>query len=224
LWLGLHALSTAATPRTTHNVALGLPHNKRCRIGTFRSAVGSVVFIVVVPTMTSSVVLNASRRQACLAATAVAGLSALGLSGCSGQNIAPQADYLLIDGSRLPSQSLKGKVTLINFWATTCVSCVKEMPALVDTHQKFKDRGFETVAVAMSYDPPAWVLNFALSRQLPFKVALDHSGDIAKAWGDIKLTPTTFIVDRQGSIVKRYVGEPDFVALHQLLDRLLTSA
>jgi glutathione peroxidase-family protein len=43
-------------------------------------------------------------------------------------------------------------------------------------------------------------------------------------WGDIKLTPTTFIVDRQGRIVKRYVGEPDFVALHQLLERLLTSA
>jgi peroxiredoxin len=67
-------------------------------------------------------------------------------------------------------------------------------------------------------------LNFAQSRQLPFKVALDHTGDLAKVWGDIKLTPTTFIVDRQGSIVKRYVGEPDFVALHQLINRLLTSA
>jgi peroxiredoxin len=67
-------------------------------------------------------------------------------------------------------------------------------------------------------------LNFAQTRQLPFKVALDHSGDVAKVWGDIKLTPTTFIVDRQGRIVKRYVGEPDFVALHQLLERLLTSA
>jgi len=174
--------------------------------------------------MTSSVVLIASRRQACLAATAVAGLSALGLTGCLGQNSAPDAEYLLIDGTRLPSQALNGKVTLVNFWATTCISCVKEMPALVETHQKFKDRGFETVAVAMSYDPPAWVLNFAQSRQLPFKVALDHTGDIAKVWGDIKLTPTTFIVDRQGSIVKRYVGEPDFVALHQLINRLLTSA
>jgi peroxiredoxin len=186
--------------------------------------IGSVFFIVLVSTMTSSVVLNASRRQACLAATAAAGLSALGLSACSGGNHAPQAEYLLIDGSRLPSQALQGKVTLVNFRATTCIACVKEMPALIETHQKFKDRGFETVAVAMSYDPPAWVLNFAQTRQLPFKVALDHSGDVAKVWGDIKLTPTTFIVDRQGRIVKRYVGEPDFVALHQLLERLLTSA
>jgi peroxiredoxin len=73
----------------------------------------------------------------------------------------------------------------------------------------------------MSYDPPAWVLNFAQSRQLPFKVALDNTGDIAKAWGDVKLTPTTYIVDKGGNIVKRYVGEPDFAALHELLDKLL---
>jgi len=174
--------------------------------------------------MTSSAPLNPSRRQACLGATALTGLSALGLSACSAQNTAPAAEYLLIDGSRMPSSALDGKVALVNFWATTCVSCVKEMPALVQTHQLFKDRGFETIAVAMSYDPPAWVLNFAQSRQLPFKVALDHTGDIAKVWGDIKLTPTTFIVDRKGRIVKRYVGEPDFQALHQLLDRLLSAA
>jgi peroxiredoxin len=223
LWLGLHAASVA-THRPAISLARGLPHNKRSQSGTFELAIGSALFIVVVPTMTSSVVLNASRRQVCLAATAVAGCSALGLTGCLGQNSAPQAEYLLIDGTRLSSHALNGKVTLVNFWATTCISCVKEMPALVETHQKFKDRGFETVAVAMSYDPPAWVLNFAQSRQLPFKVALDHTGDIAKVWGDIKLTPTTFIVDRQGSIVKRYVGEPDFVALHQLINRLLTSA
>jgi peroxiredoxin len=173
--------------------------------------------------MASSTPLNPARRHLLLAATTLTGASALGLSACSG-NQAPAADYLLIDGSRMPSSALQGKVTLVNFWATTCVSCVKEMPALVKTHQTFQDRGFETVAVAMSYDPPAWVLNFAQSRQLPFKVALDHNGALAQAWGDIKLTPTTFIVDRQGRIVKRYVGEPDFAALHQLLDRLLASA
>lgn len=98
------------------------------------------------------------------------------------------------------------------------------MPSLVDTHQKFKDRGFDTVAVAMAYDRPDWVLHFAQTRQLPFKVAFDHTGDIAKAWGDVKLTPTTFIVDRQGRIAKRYVGMPDFSALHLLLERLLGPA
>lgn len=148
-------------------------------------------------------------------------LLTLSLAGCGNNKQAPQSHFVLIDGSTLTSQELKGKVTLINFWATTCVSCVKEMPMLADTYNQFKDRGFETVAVAMSYDPPEWVLNFAQTRQLPFKVALDNTGDIARDWGDVRLTPTTFIVDKQGRIIKRYIGEPDFRALHQLLDQLL---
>lgn len=143
------------------------------------------------------------------------------LSGCAGRDAAPESRFVLLDGSSVNTSDLKGKVLLVNFWATTCVSCVKEMPALVETHRKFAPRGFETLAVAMSYDPPAWVLNFAQSRQLPFKVALDNTGDIAKAWGDVKLTPTTYIVDKAGNIVKRYVGEPEFAALHDLLDSLL---
>jgi peroxiredoxin len=208
---------------TSTTERMALPHNKRLKLETSGRLVVSVLYIVDALTMTSSKPLNLSRRQTILAATAWSATAATGLSGCSG-NTLPSADFLLIDGSVMPSRALQGKVTLVNFWATTCVSCVKEMPALVQTHQTFKDRGFETVAVAMSYDPPAWVLNFAQSRQLPFKVALDHNGAVAQAWGDIKLTPTTFIVNRQGDIVKRYVGEPDFVALHQLLDRLLTSA
>lgn len=154
-----------------------------------------------------------------LAWAAAAGLG-LGLSGC-GSNQAPASRFVLLDGSSLTNADLQGKVTLVNFWATTCVSCVKEMPALVQTYQKYQARGFETVAVAMHYDPPQWVLNFANSRQLPFKVAIDNTGALAKDWGDVKLTPTTFLVDRQGNIVKRFVGEPDFAALHQLIEKLL---
>ena len=147
-----------------------------------------------------------------------------GLAGCSSSETAPPATYLLLDGTQTSTADFKGKVTLVNFWATTCVSCVKEMPELSATYKKFKDRGFETLAVAMSYDPPAYVANFAQSRQLPFKVAVDNTGAVSKAWGEIKLTPTTFIVDKRGQIVKRYVGEPDFAALHQLLDRLLSES
>lgn len=144
-----------------------------------------------------------------------------GLAACGSGNAAPASTFLLLDGSNMQTADLQGKVTLVNFWATTCVSCVKEMPELVQTYQKYKDRGFETIAVAMSYDPPQWVQNFAQSRQLPFKVALDHTGEIAQSWGEVKLTPTTYIVDKRGEIVKRYVGEPDFNALHQLLEKLL---
>jgi peroxiredoxin len=98
------------------------------------------------------------------------------------------------------------------------------MPELMATHNKFKDRGFDTVAVAMSYDPPSYVVNFAQSRQLPFKVAIDNTGAVAREWGDIKLTPTTFVVNKRGVIVKRFVGTPDFVELHQLIDKLLAES
>ncbi len=162
-----------------------------------------------------------TRRMMSLALFALTIGSVAALSGCGNASKAPESRFVLLDGSTLTSADLKGKVTLVNFWATTCVSCVKEMPALVDTHLKYKDRGFETVAVAMSYDPPTWVNNFAKSRQLPFKVALDNTGELATHWGEVKLTPTTYIVDKQGNIVKRYVGEPDFNALHELIEKLL---
>ncbi len=168
--------------------------------------------------------INSRRQALTLAGLAIASLGLGGLAGCGSRDTAPASRFLLLDGSTLDSTTLKGKVTLVNFWATTCTSCVAEMPELIRTHQKFQPRGFETVAVAMSYDPVEWVLNFSQSRQLPFKVALDRNGELAKSWGDVKLTPTTFLVDRQGQIVKRYVGAPDFAALHQLIEQLLVQA
>lgn len=157
------------------------------------------------------------------AAAAVGGLALTSLTGCGTRDEAPASNFLLLDGRRVAASELRGKVTLINFWATTCVSCVKEMPDLVATYQKYAARGYETIAVAMSYDPPQWVQNFAQTRQLPFKVALDSTGEIAQAWGDVKLTPTTYVVDKQWRIVKRYVGEPEFAALHELIEKLLAA-
>ena len=98
------------------------------------------------------------------------------------------------------------------------------MPEIVATFDKYKDKGFDTLAVAMSYDPPAYVVNFTESRKLPFKVAIDNTGANAKAWGDVKLTPTTYLVNKRGEIVKRYVGAPDFAELHRLIEKLLAEA
>lgn len=163
------------------------------------------------------------RRRVLGAGVALGTGALLGLAGCAGREAAPESNFVLLDGSRASTADLRGKVTLVNFWATTCVTCVKEMPALIATHHKYAERGYETVAVAMAYDPPAWVLNFAQTRQLPFKVALDNTGEIAKAWGDVKLTPTTYLLDKQGRIVKRYVGEPEMAALHKLIEELLAA-
>jgi hypothetical protein len=55
-------------------------------------------------------------------------------------------------------------------------------------------------------------------------VVIDNTGEVAKAWGDVKLTPTTYLLNKRGEIIKRYVGEPDFAALHQLIEKLLAES
>ena len=159
-------------------------------------------------------------RRLALAALAIA---ALALAAC-GKSEAPASTFVLLDGSSQTTADMKGKVTLVNFWATSCTTCVAEMPQIVATYDKYKDKGYDTIAVAMQYDPPSYVVNFAQTRKLPFKVAIDNTGKVAEAWGDVKLTPTTYIVDKQGQIVKKYVGAPNFDELHKLIEKLLAEA
>ena len=98
------------------------------------------------------------------------------------------------------------------------------MPQFVATHEKFKARGLETLAVAMSYDPPAQVIRFAESRKLPFGVVIDNTGSFAKGFDQVQVTPTTVLINRHGDIVRRFVGEPDFAALNALVERLLVES
>jgi peroxiredoxin len=151
-----------------------------------------------------------------VAATAV-------LAGCA-RDAAPDTTFVLLDGSKKTTADLKGKVTLVNFWATSCTTCVAEMPKMVSTYEKYHAKGYEHLAVAMSYDPPVYVVNYAQSRKLPFNVAIDNTGTVAQAWGDVKLTPTSYVVNKKGEIVKRYVGEPNFAELHALIEKLLAES
>lgn len=160
-------------------------------------------------------------RRAFAPALALIGAAVLG--GCAREQ-APAVDYVLLNGQQASSAQWAGKVMVVNFWATSCATCVKEMPDIVATHDKFKARGLDTLAVAMSYDPPAFVARFAETRKLPFSVAIDNTGAVAKAFGDVQMTPTIFLINKRGEIVKRYVGEPDFAALHGLIDKLLAEA
>jgi peroxiredoxin len=137
---------------------------------------------------------------------------------------APTLSFTNLKGDKTSTQSLQGKVYMVNFWATSCTTCIKEMPQMIASYEKFRAQGLEFFAVAMSYDPPNYVLNFTETRQLPFQVVLDVEGKIAQAFGDVKLTPTTFVIDKQGKVIKRYVGEPSFAELDQLLEQLLKQA
>ena len=135
---------------------------------------------------------------------------------------APAATFTTLEGRSIVLGELRGKVVLVNFWATSCPGCIKEMPGMVETYNQYKDRGFEIVAVAMRYDPPNYVVNFVRTRQLPFPVALDVDGEHARAFGNVQLTPTSFIIGKDGRILEQKLGELDFVKLKALLDKELS--
>src|ERR1700752_3165232 len=82
-------------------------------------------------------------------AIAIAGYFAFG-----SQQHVPDATFTLLSGQKVSRAGLKGKVYLVNFWATSCDTCMKEMPQMVNTYNRFKGKGLEFVAVAMNYDAP----------------------------------------------------------------------
>lgn len=135
---------------------------------------------------------------------------------------APAVTFVTLEGQPIQLDSLRGKIVLVNFWATTCPGCIKEMPGMIDTYKQYKDKGFEIIAVAMPYDPPSYVVNFTQTRQLPFPVVLDAKGELVKAFGNVQLTPTSFIIGKKGQILEQRLGELDFVELKALLDKELS--
>jgi peroxiredoxin len=165
---------------------------------------------------------HARHVAAALVVLAIGVGAALTFDFVVGNPSAPSVDYTLLDGTKANTEQLRGKVVLVNFWATSCTICMHEMPQIVATHEKFKGRGYETLAVAMSYDPPANVIRYAEAKKLPFGVAIDISGSIAQSFGNVQATPISVLINKRGEIVKRYYGEPDFATLQQLVNQLLT--
>lgn len=148
------------------------------------------------------------------------------VTGCSRQapTPAPEVAYTLLDGSPGRLSALQGQVVLVNFWATSCGICVQEMPMLAATRQKYAARGFELLAVAMQWDAPARVAQFASARALGFPVVIDNTGAVAQAFGNVQATPTNLLLDRQGRITQRWTGALHEADLHARIERLLEAA
>lgn len=159
-------------------------------------------------------------RAAILAVALIVAVAALLALASLRATPAPAVTFVSIQGERIATAPPAG-VMLVNFWATDCPVCVREMPELAATYEKYRGRGFELVAVAMRHDPPSHVVRFTEANRLPFKVALDSLGEHAKAFGGIRATPTTFVIDRRGNIVERIVGRPDFGRLNALIEKEL---
>jgi peroxiredoxin len=137
---------------------------------------------------------------------------------------APEVKFTTLTGQTMQLSQLRGKMVLVNFWATTCPGCIAEMPKLIETYKQRHPQGFEVIAVAMPYDAPDQIANYATKHALPFTVTHDARGELVHAFGDVKLTPTAILIDKQGHIVSTVVGELDFSALNQQLEHELGGA
>jgi len=126
-----------------------------------------------------------------------------------------------INGKEITSKDLEGKITLINFWATDCPGCINEMPGLIETYEQYNDKGLEIIAVAMHYDPPSRVISYSKNNKLPFPVVLDSNKEIMNKFNNIKLTPTTVILDQDGYVKNTIIGEIDFTNFNRTLVKLL---
>jgi peroxiredoxin len=132
---------------------------------------------------------------------------------------APDASVRTLSGQQTSIRALRGRTVLVNFWATNCPGCVEEMPRIKQMAEQYGPQGFTVLAVATRDDQLAYIQAFVSKNQLPFMVAFDADGQIAKAFGDIQLVPTSFLIDRRGEIIKRYLGVMDFKQIRQLIER-----
>lgn len=137
------------------------------------------------------------------------------------KKLVPQIDMLTISGETISTKDLKGSVYLINFWATDCPGCIEEMPGLIDTFNKYKNKNFTVIAVSMFYDPPSRVLSYTEKNKLPFPVTLDLDKNIMNSFDDIKLTPTSVLINKKGQVVNTIIGVLDFKDLHEKIDLML---
>jgi len=139
-------------------------------------------------------------------------------------SVPKQTEFVLLDGSKLSLQALRGRPVLVSFWATTCVPCVDELPDLIRLYQEWHGLGFELVAVAMPYDPPSLVQKFAQRYALPYPVALDIDGKVTSAFGGVPYVPAAFLIAPNGNVELSYTGRLDIAKTRRIIVKYLKPA
>ena len=124
----------------------------------------------------------------------------------------PAPDFVLedMDGEPHPLRDYRGKVVLINFWATWCPPCRREMPSLENLYQKLRDQPFAILAINQ-WESPDHVFSYMgdLSVFPTFPILFDRKSEISEAFG-VKGLPTSVVVDKQGRVVLRAIGGREF--------------
>lgn len=118
---------------------------------------------------------------------------------------APDFSLKTTDGKTVQLSQMKGKVVLLNFWATWCGPCRKEIPDFLEVYKEYKSKGFEIIGVSL--DDEGWtVVNpFARKFKINYPIVLGD-GKLVRAYGSFEFIPTTFLIDKQGTIVHTFTG------------------
>lgn len=151
----------------------------------------------------------------------VAALAFFWFSSAGGTKPVPAFSVTTLDGQQISSKTLQGKPYLVTFWSTGCPGCVGEIPHLVELDQKLHGTGFRIIAISMPYDELQEVQTMRAQKGMKYDVAHDQSGELGTAFGGINVTPTSFLVDASGKIVRQQLGEFDFTELEQQIRALL---
>jgi thiol-disulfide isomerase/thioredoxin len=138
-----------------------------------------------------------------------------------GQACLPDVNYIDTNGVAYTQKSLAGKVVVINFWATWCKPCLKEIPDLSKVSEKYKDRGVVILGVLTNDNPDnAALLNFQSDNEMSFPV-IRATSDILVSYEYPASLPTTFIFDRGGRQIHSHVGALRAEKLAQMLEPLV---
>ena len=132
---------------------------------------------------------------------------------------APDVSLPALGGKQVRLRDFKGKILLVDFWATWCGPCKETIPDLVRLQHRYKRDGLEVIGISLDVQGESAVAAFAKQFHMNYTVLLGNDGT-ARAFGGIVGIPTSFVVDRQGRIVKRFVGVVDAAAYEDLIRNL----
>jgi len=133
---------------------------------------------------------------------------------------APDFALKSLDGRTVRLSDLRGKVVLLNFWATWCAGCRVEMPRLVEEYRRHHAGGLEIVGISMDDASDDVVARFAKSKNVNYTIARGDAA-VASAYGGVQFLPQSFVINRRGAIVKTISGPPDERELDRLIRSLL---
>ena len=164
--------------------------------------------------------LSIVRRALCCA-----GLLVLPLAACKPKSaaVAPAAFTAApawklkdLDGQSVDSAQFKGKVVVLDFWATWCPPCLSELPGYIALQEKYGKDGLAIVGISLDSEAPEEVKQFVAKHHMNYPVVLGDES-VTASFGGVEAIPTTFIVDRQGNIRYRKVGAEESAAFEQRL-------